>query len=121
MRFLLFIFLIFPGFYLSQPVIQFNKKVHKFSKTKEGILLEHDYFFTNTGNEPLLIQSIKVSCSCTKFTYPKTPIHPGNSDHIHVSFDTHKKYDWQDRKLIIFSNAKNNPETIRFKVMVDNK
>ena len=111
----------FPGILLSQPEINFKKKVHKFPKTIEGIVLEHDFLFTNSGNEPLIIQNIKVSCSCTKFTYPEKSIEPGKSDYIHVSFDTHKKYDWQDRKLIIFSNAKNNPETIRFKVMVNNK
>ena len=57
----------------------------------------------------------------TKFTFADEAIKPGKSGSIHVTFDTNKKYDWQDRKLIIMSNAKNNPETIRFKVMVDNK
>ncbi len=121
MRFLLFIYLSVPGILFSQPEINFIKKVHKFPKTTEGIILEHDFLFTNSGNEPLFIQNIKVSCSCTKFTFPKSEIKPGGSSQIHISFDTHKKHAWQDRKLIIFSNAKNSPETIRFKVMVDNK
>jgi len=122
MHFLTYIFLLFtPGIIFCQPEINFKKKVHKFPKTKEGITLEHDFLFTNTGNEPLIINNIKVSCTCTKFTYADEAIKPGKSSSIHVTFDTNKKYDWQDRKLIIMSNAKNNPETIRFKVMVDNK
>ena len=122
MRFLLLIFLFFNSvFVFGQPEINFKKKVHKFPKTNEGIILEHDFIFTNTGNQNLFIETIKVSCSCTKFTYPNEAIEPGKSGVIHVSFDTNKKYDWQDRKLTIISNAKNKPETIRFKVMVDNK
>ena len=122
MRFLLIILLLVNStLILSQPAIDFKKKIHKFPKTKEGAILEHDFVFTNTGDEKLFIETIKVSCSCTKFTYPNEAIMPGKSGVVHVSFDTYKKYAWQDRKLTIFSNAKNNPETIRFKVMVDNK
>jgi hypothetical protein len=69
----------------------------------------------------LIINNIKVSCTCTKFSYADETIKPGKSGYIHVTFDTNKKYNWQDRELMIMSNAKNNPETIRFKVMVDNK
>ena len=121
MHFLLLIVSIIPLSILSQPEINFKKKVHKFSKTKEGLVLEHDFLFSNSGNKPLLIQDIKVSCSCTKFNYQEKEILPGESSEIHILFNTENKYGWQDRKLIVFSNAKNNPETIRFKVMVDNK
>jgi len=108
-------------FGLAQPRITFDNKTHKFPKTKEGILLEHDYHFTNTGNQPLMIEGIKVSCTCTKYTFPKNPLLPGEKGIIHVTFDTNKKYSWQDRILVITSNAKNNPATIRFKVMVVNE
>ena len=105
----------------SQAKITFKEKTHRFPKTKEGVLLEHDYAFTNTGNEPLIIDGIKVTCSCTKFTYPKTPILPGEKGIIHVTFDTNKKYEWQNRTLVISSNAEKPTSIIRFKVMVINE
>ena len=105
----------------SQAKITFADKTHRFSKTNEGVLLEHDYSFTNTGNEPLMIEGIKVACTCTKFTYPKTPILPGEQGVIHVTFDTHKKYEWQNRTLVISSNTEKPTSIIRFKVMVINK
>lgn len=105
----------------SQAKITFKEKTHRFPKTKEGVLLEHDYTFTNTGNEPLIIDGIKVTCTCTKFTYPKTPILPGEKGVIHVSFDTNKKYEWQNRTLVISSNAEKPTSIIRFKVMVVNE
>ena len=120
MRILIIISIILPIVILSQPVIQFDKKVHKFPETKEGALLKHEYLFTNKGDQPLIIEAIKVSCTCTKFKYPEQPILPNKNGSIHVSFDTHKKYAWQDRILTIYSNAKNNPVKIRFKVMIKN-
>jgi len=116
---LLFCSISFLG--LAQPKITFDHKTHRFPKTNEGILLEHDYTFTNTGNEPLIIQDIKVSCTCTKFTFPKEPMLPNQSGVIHVTFDTNKKYEWQNRTLNISSNAENSPALIRFKVMVVNE
>lgn len=106
---------------ISQAKITFEKKTHKFPETNEGVVLEHDYAFSNTGNEPLIIDGIKVTCKCTQFTYPKTPILPGEKGVIHVSFDTNKKYEWQNRTLVISSNAQKPTSNIRFKVMVINQ
>ena len=106
---------------ISQAKITFEEKTHKFPKTNEGVLLEHAYPFTNTGNEPLIIEGIKVACTCTKFTYPKSPILPGEQGIIHVTFDTNKKYEWQNRTLVISSNAEKPTSIIRFKVMVINE
>jgi len=106
---------------ISQAKITFEEKTHKFPKTNEGVLLEHAYPFTNTGNEPLIIEGIKVTCTCTKFTYPKSPILPGKQGVIHVTFDTNNKYEWQNRTLVISSNAEKPTSIIRFKVMVINE
>ena len=46
------------------------------------------FAFTNTGNEPLVIQAAKGSCGCTVPTYPKEPILPGESAEIKVRYDT---------------------------------
>lgn len=46
------------------------------------------FSFTNTGNEPLVIQNAKGSCGCTVPTYPKEPILPGETAEIKVRYDT---------------------------------
>ena len=107
----------FPA--LAQAEMKFEKKAIKYPKTKEGKLLQFEYPFTNTGDQPLIISDIKVACTCTQFAYPKRPILPNTKDTIHVTFDTNKKVGWQDRTLEIYSNAKNSPTTIRFKGMVE--
>jgi hypothetical protein len=115
---LLFVLNAFPQ---GKAEITFEKEVLKLGKVKEGEILNFEYPFINTGNEPLLISEIKVACTCTKFDYPKNPIAPGEKSSIKVSFDTHNKIGYQDRTLEIYYNSKKSPKIIRFKVDVDNK
>lgn len=101
--------------------MKFEERVQKFEKVEAGPELSFDFLFFNTGNEPLVISDIKVSCSCTKPEFPSTPTPPGESATIHVRFDTMGKIGWQDRELLVYSNAKKSPEKIRFKGMVEAK
>ena len=91
--------------------------VHKFPKTREGILLMHTYEIVNKGTEPLVIYSYDVECSCTEITLPE-PIQPGESGMLTLTFDTKGKYYRQDRKIVLQTNAKKKTQTLRFKVFV---
>ncbi len=101
--------------------IKFEDKTQKFEKVKAGEMLSFDFFYTNTGDAPLVITKVTVACSCTVPTFPKTPLAPGERAVIKVTFDTKGKYGYQDRILEVFSNAPNSPFKIRFKGVVDNK
>ena len=95
----------------------FLDRIHRFNDCEAGVLLEHDFEFTNTGDEPLIINSYKVACSCTKLDFPKSPIAPGHTGIIHLSFDTNGKYGFQSRKVYIHSNVKKKT-VLQFKVTV---
>jgi len=99
---------------IAQPEIKFEEKKLKFEEVKAGPTLSFDFSFTNKGDQPLLINNIKVECTCTKFEYPKQPIKSGEKGNIHVTFDTKGKIGWQYRTLEIFSNAKESPAKIQF-------
>ena len=71
--------------------------------------------------QPLIITKIDVACTCTKFTYPATPVKPGESGTIKVTFDSDQKIGWQYRDLIVYSNAKKGPHKLRFIVEIDNE
>ncbi len=90
----------------------------KFPDTQEGKQLKHMFKFKNTGNQPLVIKDCKVACSCTKVLFSKKPILPGQESSIELDFDTNGKYGYQNRVVSIFSNAKNSPVKLRFKVYV---
>ncbi|PWL29452.1 MAG: hypothetical protein DCO96_06725 [Fluviicola sp. XM-24bin1] len=93
-----------------------EEKVHKFPKTKEGVLLEHEYKITNTGDAPLIISDYSVSCTCTKVYLPKEPILPGATYNLKVTFDTNGKFDFQDRTIYLKTNTKKETHAVSFKV-----
>lgn len=95
-----------------------EEKVFKFPKTEEGVLLEHSFTITNTGDAPLVISDYKVSCPCTKAILPESPIAPGESFDLKVTFDTNGKYDFQDRTVYLITNADPEMQSVRFKVRV---
>lgn len=71
----------------SYPEMTFVEKTHNF-----GIFdIEHGdkecwFVFTNTGKKDLMILSAQASCGCTEPIFPKTPIPPGASDSIKVTY-----------------------------------
>jgi hypothetical protein len=116
-----FVILLLLGFALdtnAQAKIKFTSETKKdLGKVKKGDVVSADYEFINEGNEPLIISSYEVECSCTTVDFPKQPVAPGQSGKLTVKFDTKSAYDRQDRKVVIVSNAKNSA-SVRIKCFV---
>jgi len=95
--YLLGIMLLFAGVVKAQdaktqngPEIEFEKVVHDYGNVPYNGNGECEFRFTNTGNEPLLVQKPKSSCGCTIPSWPKEPILPGESDVIKVTYRTNR-------------------------------
>lgn len=108
-------------FCFAQPDIKVDAPVQKFEKTLPGPVLNFNYNLTNNGNEPLIIDTIKIACTCTKFQFERKPIMPGETTQIKVTFDTAHKYGFQDRILEVYCNSPQSPIKLRFKGVVDAK
>lgn len=92
---LLSLFLLFAGAVKAQEVrngaeIEFEKTVHDYGNVPYNGNGECEFRFTNTGNEPLIVQKPKSSCGCTIPTWPKEPILPGESEVIKVTYRTNR-------------------------------
>ena len=70
------------------PVMTFEVTEVDYGTIDQGSDPYRVFTFSNTGNEPLIIQNAKGSCGCTVPTYPKEPIGPGESGEIKVRYDT---------------------------------
>ena len=66
--------------------LKFDKMEHDFGKVKEDTDNKTFFTVTNTGQNPLVIESVKASCGCTTPSKPEKPIAPGKSDKIEVVF-----------------------------------
>src|SRR5689334_22735780 len=74
---------------ISLAEITFETELHDFGTIPNGGNGTYEFKFKNTGKEPLIITEAHGSCGCTVPTYPKnTPIAPGKSDVIKVTYDT---------------------------------
>lgn len=117
-HFLVVLFLSLTSGFFAQADFSVDKSTHKFPKIDEGVVLEHEYKITNTGNAPLIISDYRVQCTCTKVVLPKKPIAPGETYSLKVTFDTNGKYYFQDRTIELQTNAKKPIQKIRFKANV---
>jgi len=71
--------------------IAFEDTSYDFGEVMEGEKVVHEYKFTNTGKEPLIISNAKGSCGCTVPDWPREPIPAGESSVIKVQFDSKGK------------------------------
>src|SRR5689334_19376817 len=85
----------------------------------QGDQVKHDFEFTNTGKEPLIISNAAGSCGCTVPEWPKEPIASGAKGVIKVTFNSAGKQGVQDKTVTLSSNAKQNPLVLHLKGNVD--
>lgn len=102
------------------PVLTFNETEHDFGKIKQGDKVEHVFKFKNTGEADLIITDAKASCGCTVPDFPKnTPIKPGTTSSIKVSFDSNRKRGEIAKTVTISCNTANGTELITIKALID--
>ncbi|MBR4391798.1 MAG: DUF1573 domain-containing protein [Bacteroidales bacterium] len=93
------------------PEIEFAKLVHDYGEIPYNGNGECEFQFTNTGNEPLIIQKPKSSCGCTVPSWPKEPILPGESDVIKVTYKTTRVGNI-NKSVTVTSNANTNSTVV---------
>ena len=103
----------------NQASFKFKEEEFNFNSIKQGDVVNHDFSFTNTGKEPLVISDAKGSCGCTVPTWPKEPISPGATAVIKVTFNSAGKMGSQDKTVTLTSNAKENPMVLHLKGNVE--
>lgn len=103
------------------PVLSWDKNTHDFGNIVQGDVVEHTFKFTNTGNEPLIITNVQVSCGCTTPKgWPRDPVMPGGSGELTVAFNSTGKMGAQTKPVTIISNAVNDTK-LTFTTIVTEK
>lgn len=72
----------------AATTIQFSKTKHDFGTINEGVEVEHDFVFKNTGTQPLIISDAKASCGCTIPEWTKDPVMPGQEGKLKVKYNS---------------------------------
>lgn len=103
----------------SQPDIKFISEEFNFGSIKQGESVTHEFEFTNTGTEPIIISSAQGTCGCTVPIWPKEPITKGQKGTIKVTFNSAGKMGLQDKTVSISSNARMSPTVLHLKGAVE--
>jgi len=93
------------------PEIEFEKVVHDYGDVPFNGDGKCEFRFTNTGDEPLLIQKPKSSCGCTIPSWPQEPVLPGESDVIKVTYRTNRA-GIINKTVTVTSNAVNSSTVV---------
>jgi len=102
--------------------IEWIEKTKDYGKITEGQKLEVSFRFKNTGDKPLIIESVHPSCGCTVADPPKEPIAPGSEGEIKGSFDSNGTQGDQHKTLVVTANTKGGQtHDLSFTVSVDKK
>ena len=81
-----------------------------FGKINEGQKLAISFRFKNTGNQPLVIESVRPGCGCTVADFPREPIAPGGENEITGEFDSHGREGLQHKTITVKANTPGNGE-----------
>ena len=72
-----------------------------------------NFFVQNTGQNAMMIKSVKVDCHCTVAEWDKNSVEPRDSTKIQVKYDNHL-LGYYKRVVVVEVNVKNSPLVLTF-------
>lgn len=103
------------------PSFEWTNTEHDFGTINEGESVTYSYKFKNTGEAPLIIESVKPSCGCTAPNWTKTPVPVGGEGEVMVKFDSKGKKNAQNKTVTVNANTWPKQTVLRFKTFVTPK
>lgn len=98
------LFILFSFCVFSQPIASFEKKQIDFGTVTEGTICKYTFKFRNTGNKPLIIYKVDVTCGCTTPRW-SSPIKPGDTSSVYVELNTSFKTGYLAKGVNLTVNA----------------
>ncbi len=90
----------------AQPEVTWLERHHDF-----GVFKEQDgkvncaMRLVNTGTEPLMIVKVQVGCGCTAIDYPQSPIQPGDTATVRMTYNPSGRPGEFTKQALIFTNT----------------
>jgi len=101
----------------KKTTIYFPKDTYDFGKITESDVVTHVFSFTNSGDEVLVLRTVRGSCGCTVPEYSKKPIPPGEKGEIKVTFDSKGRNGPNTKGIFVEANTE--PELTILKITTD--
>lgn len=93
------------------PKIVFAEREHNYGTIQKGGDGKCSFTFTNTGDEPLILSSVRASCGCTTPSWTQKPVMPGKTGTVDVRYNTNNVGGFT-KTVTITSNAINESRVV---------
>ena len=93
------------------PKIVFAEREHNYGTIQKGGDGKCSFTFTNTGDEPLILSSVRASCGCTTPSWTQKPVMPGKTGTVDVRYNTNNVGGFT-KTVTITSNAVNEARVV---------
>jgi len=105
------------------PKFEFEETNFDFGSITSGEIVTHEFKYKNIGDADLVISQAKGSCGCTEPEYEKTPIKPGQSSTIKITFNSDGIAGQLSKTVTVLANTIPNTKvlTISAEVLKKNK
>jgi hypothetical protein len=87
----------------DSPHIEVSSTDWDFGEVWQGTEVAQEFTIRNTGAAPLTID-VRSSCGCTTPTPPKSPLAPGATDTMTISYATHKRIGRANQTVTLLTN-----------------
>lgn len=103
----------------STAGIKFTELEYDYGTIQQGDKVHHEFQFTSTGKEPLMISQAKGSCGCTVPEFPTQALKKGEKGTIKVTFDSAGKMGSQDKTVTVITNTPDSPIVLHIKGVIE--
>ena len=92
-----------PAQAASAPRVDVSVREWDFGEAWQGQPLKRDIVIKNVGDAPLTL-SVRTSCGCTAPTRPKSPLAPGESDTMTISYSSDTRLGKANHTVTVMTN-----------------
>ncbi|HYW95654.1 MAG TPA: DUF1573 domain-containing protein [Bacteroidales bacterium] len=102
----------------TKSEISFASTVHDFGTIPYDSDGRCYFEFTNTSDEPLVVNVVRTTCGCTRPEWPEEPVAPGDTGKIGITYNTKLPGNFQ-KSITVYSNASDSPVKLMIKGKVE--
>lgn len=99
----------------TNSLMKWESETHDFGDLEKGKPVTHQFTFTNTTKETILLTSVKPSCGCTAANYTKTPIKPGEKGMVEATYNAASPGNFQKTITVTTSEEGATPKVLIIK------
>src|SRR5690348_1275458 len=70
------------------PQIKFGSSIYDFGRIQAGEMVRHTFVFTNSGDQPLVLNNVQPSCGCTTAGEFTRNVLPGQTGLVPIQFNS---------------------------------